>query len=135
MRLLRLAGITGAAFALSLVAGGALTPAQTATGAERVLPDLVQILPGKVGIAHRSSARGTRTLLTFDSSAENHGTGPLIIRGSRPDRTTTTMRADQLIRHTDDSLDRVRGVGALSFYRSRDHRHWHLARFMSYELR
>ncbi|MEA2375909.1 MAG: hypothetical protein QOD53_2372 [Thermoleophilaceae bacterium] len=109
-------------------------PAPDARG--RLLPDLVQILPSHVSIAHRTSlVRGRRTLLTFAAAAENHGSGPLIIKGSRPDRNSSSMTARQLVRRADGGTEVVPNVGRLRFVRSRDHRHWHLADFMRYELR
>lgn len=102
----------------------------------RLLPDLVQILPGRVDIAHRTSlVRGRRTLLTFAAAAENHGSGPLIVKASRPNRNSSSMTARQLVRRADGGTEVVPNVGRLRFVRSRDHRHWHFLDFMRYELR
>jgi hypothetical protein len=101
----------------------------------RSLPDLVQIMPGRVGVATRRSAtRGTRTLLTFASSVENHGTGPLIVRAARPPG-SATMSAWQVVARSDGTRERVRDVGTLRFVRGGGHSHWHLLGFHRYELR
>jgi hypothetical protein len=137
----RLGAATGVAVALAAIAAGGSTAhpsgeggSPTADASGRFLPDLVEILPARVGIATRGSVRGTRTLLTFSAAAENWGAGPLIIRGSRsPD--TGTMTATQVIARTDGSRERVPDVGRLRYVTSRDHSHWHLLGFMRFELR
>jgi hypothetical protein len=121
----------GTTIALGDGPGGGSTPA--AEG--RLLPDLVQILPDRVDIAYSGSPGGTRTLLTFGAAAENHGSGPLIVRGSRPSRRSRTMTATQVVAHGDGSREAAGEVGRLRFVRSSDHRHWHLRDFMRFELR
>jgi hypothetical protein len=44
------------------------------------------------------------------------------------------MRADQLVRRSDGSIRRVRGVGRLHYNVDRTHSHWHLLPFERYEL-
>ena len=130
-----IAALVGVATALACASGAAGTsPTPDARG--RLLPDLVQILPSHVSIAHRRSlVRGRRTLLTFAAAAENHGAGPLIVKASRPDRNSGSMTARQLVRRADGGTEVVPNVGSLRFVRSRDHRHWHFLDFMRYELR
>jgi hypothetical protein len=117
------------AAALSLAA--ALLPAARAEEAQDLLPDLVQRPPYKLGLEQE----GDRWRIIFASAVENHGKGPLVIEGSRRNRKTPEMRADQVIVRSDGSLSRVEGVGALRFVVSSDHRHWHVIGFDRFELR
>lgn len=96
-----------------------------------LLPDLVQERPADLAL-RRSQGR---LLLGFRSSVQNVGAGPLVIVGSRPGRTTRDMRADQVIRRSDGSTRRVRGIGLVRYVASPDHSHWHFAPFERYELR
>jgi hypothetical protein len=112
----------------------ASAPAPTPDESGRFVPDLIQIMPGRVGISTRRSARrGTRTLLTFASAAENHGTGPLIVRASRTGG--GTMRAWQVVGRSDGTRERVADAGVLRFVRGGGHSHWHLEGFQRFELR
>lgn len=98
---------------------------------EDLLPDLVQTAPFSLV----AEAGGDRWRLAFGSAVENHGAGPLVVVGSRQNRKTPTMRADQVILRADGSSWVVSGVGALRFVISPDHRHWHFLGFDRYELR
>ena len=116
--------------------GGTAAPTVAADPAVHLLPDLVQIMPPRVGIARRRSVMGTRTLLTFASAAENHGEGPLIVRASRPGLSTPTMAARQVVARRDGvRRDRVADAGRVRFVSGGGHSHWHLEGFMRYELR
>jgi hypothetical protein len=121
----------GCAFALA--AGIALAlPAlgRGATGVYELRPDLVQRIPS--GVVTRES--DGRFELGFESAVENHGRGPLRIRGRRS-TDSADMGAEQLIRRTDGSHVRVPRVGRIRYTRSRGHHHWHLLGFDRYELR
>ena len=59
----------------------------------------------------------------------------MIIVGSRPSTSVPQMRASQIINLQDGETRTIPGVGALHFQVSEDHQHWHLNRFMTYELR
>ncbi len=72
-------------------------------------------------------------LLSFDTTFDNIGAGPLHIDAHRP-RTSGSMVADQVITRSDGSTKLNPGVGELRFAVSEDHRHWHFFRFMRYEL-
>lgn len=109
--------------------------APTPDPAGRFLPDLVQILPARVGIAETSSPGGSRTLLTFASAVENHGAGPLIVRASRPSRAVPTMAATQVVARSDGRRERVAEAGRLRFVDGGGHSHWHLDDFQRFELR
>lgn len=110
--------------------------AATPDASGRFVPDLVQILPSRVGIAHRRGFDGgRRTLLTFAGAVENYGTGPLVIRASRPGTDFRTMSARQIVVRSDGTTERVGNVGRLRYIRGGGHRHWHLQGFMSYSLR
>ena len=93
------------------------------------LPDLDQQAPSGLTV---TSSQG-RFKLGFTSSTDNIGIGPIWIRGVRDGR-GRTMEATQLVTFGDGvrSLPRV---GRMRFTISGSHRHWHLLRFQSYELR
>jgi Lysyl oxidase len=96
-----------------------------------LLPDLTQELPADLVVTHT----GGVYRLGFRSAAGNVGAGPLIIAGSRPDRSTDELVADQVIEQRGAPKRVVRRVGRLRYVVSPDHRHWHLLGFERYELR
>jgi len=100
-----------------------------------LLPDLDQAPPNQLLLGRTGSRKRPGWVLGFQSAAGNVGEGPLIINGHRVDLRTPTMAADQLIDHEGGPQSVRPGIGALKFVRSPDHRHWHLLRFMRYELR
>ena len=119
----------------ALVALGGQAPAQQATAATPLLPDLDQdTIRHLVLTEHREGGR-RRFRLGFDSAASNVGDGPMLLHGVRTGDRRPTMRADQLVQQSDGSLVLTKGVGALHFIRQRDHQHWHFADFERYELR
>ena len=133
-------GSAAASTVAAALAVGAAVPATTAgpalTAGPSVtprLPDVVQVVPADLGVVSDSHRGHRRFRLGFRSAAENHGTGPLIVRGRRPPG-AATMTAAQTIRMSDGSSTTVPSVGILRFVRSEDHRHWHLLRFERYEL-
>jgi hypothetical protein len=93
------------------------------------LPDLDQQAPS--GLAVTSS--GGRFKLGFTSSTDNIGIGPIWIRGVR-DARGRSMEATQLVTFG-EGIRQVADVGRMRFTVSGSHRHWHLLRFQSYELR
>ena len=127
MRRLVVLALAAAVAGAAVVAGGG----SAGTGEARLLPDLVQVTPADVEVVRR----GNRRLLTFAAAAENRGDGPLIIRGTRPNRRTKSMAATQVVVHADGSRERVADAGRLRYVRSPDHSHWHLRDFMRFELR
>ena len=108
-------------------------PAPNADG--RYLPDLVQILPPRVGVAFRSSSLGRRTLLTFSSAMENHGAGPLIVRTASGNAPDGTLTANQLVSRSDGRRERLAPALRLRYVRGGGHSHFHLQDFARYELR
>lgn len=99
--------------------------------AEELLPDLDQAAPADISVVRVGDAYR----LTFTSAVDNVGHGPLVIEGSRPDRSEATMTVRQVIRREDGST-RVRTTGdRMRYVRSEDHAHWHLLGFERYELR
>jgi hypothetical protein len=72
-------------------------------------------------------------LLSFDAKFDNVGEGPLHIDGHRRG-SSGPMAADQVVHRSDGSERLNPGVGELRFVESEDHRHWHIFRFMRYEL-
>ena len=73
--------------------------------------------------------------LGFDSAVDNVGTGPLWIRGTRPNVTVKQMRADQLVELKSGKVRRYRKIGSLHYEAHQPHYHWHFEPFERYELR
>jgi hypothetical protein len=95
------------------------------------LPDLDQEAPRGLEI----KARGrSRYALGFRSAVRNVGVGPLIVVGSRPDRRTDKMHANQLVKGVDGARTRVPNVGWIRYVDSPSHSHWHYLEFDRYEL-
>ncbi len=106
---------------ITIGSGSGGTPTQ-------MLPDLVQQPPLQVSVTQSSASYR----IGFNSAVENHGQGPLIINGHRPD-TSSTMVADQIVNRTDGSTQTFAGIGSMIFYVP--HNHWHYVGFDKYELR
>ena len=87
-----------AALAVAALAA-VLLPAARAGEPRDLLPDLVQRAPYKLGLEQA----GERWRLVFASAVENHGEGPLLVEGSRRNRATPEMRADQVVLRSDGS--------------------------------
>src|ERR687888_922619 len=76
-----------------------------------LLPDLDQRPPLAVSVRW-GGPPNHHPLLVFTSTVESVGYGPLIVEGHRPNRRTSTMRADQLIQLRRGGVLRVvRGGG------------------------
>ena len=72
--------------------------------------------------------------LGFDSAVRQRRTGPLWIRGSRPNRTVKEMRADQLVElQKPASVRRYKNDRSLHYEPHQPHYHWHLQPFERYE--
>jgi hypothetical protein len=97
--------------------------------ARQRLPDLDQQAPSGLTV---TSSQG-RFKLGFTSSTDNIGIGPIWIRGVRDGR-GRTMEAKQLVTFG-EGIRALPRVGRMRFTVSGSHRHWHLLRFQSYELR
>ena len=93
-----------------------------------LLPDLDQRAPSRVAVA----PIGGRYKLGFASAVDNVGRGPLWIRGTRAG---AAMHARQLVRVRNGAVERHLDAGAVKYTWSPTHSHWHLLRFVSYELR
>ena len=111
-----------------------------ATALEELLPDLDIAAPygffarrGNVREVRKGATRRFR--LSFASAADNVGVGPLIVVGHRSGGDVLEMTADQIVRLADGSTRVVGAVGSLEYVAERTHEHWHLLRFMVYELR
>ena len=98
--------------------------------AAELLPDIDPTAPTGLRIGADGSGDFQ---LSFDTTFDNIGAGPLHIDGHRPN-TSGPMAADQVITRSDGSTKLNPGVGQLRFVESEDHRHWHFFRFMRYEL-
>jgi hypothetical protein len=104
-------------------------------GATELLPDLDPIAPTGLVVQVARDGRAKRFRVGFVSAAGNIGAGPLIIHGHRADLSTLLMTADQLIELADGSTALNPAVGVLQYVHAETHEHWHLLRFMTYELR
>ncbi len=110
-------------------ANGATVPVLPLKGEK--LPDLDQRSPaGLVTIKLHGHWH-----LGFDSAVDNVGTGPLWIRGTRPNRNVKTMRADQLVELRGGKVRRYKSIGKLQYESHPPHRHWHYEPFERFELR
>jgi hypothetical protein len=93
------------------------------------LPDFDQQAPSDLTVRWSKG----RYRLGFTSSTDNVGLGPVWIRGVRNGR-RKTMDAAQLVRFA-GGVQILPRVGTMRFTIADFHRHWHLLRFQSYELR
>lgn len=100
-----------------------------------LLPNLGSATPGRLAGRTASTPGGPHFYLGFESAAGNLGEGPLIVVGRRKSVQESRMQLVQQIRRSDGSTRSVTLRSTLSYVRSADHSHWHLLRFMRYELR
>jgi Lysyl oxidase len=127
MRWLLLLAATALGFILTAVGLALLDEGEPA----ELLPDLDQAVPSSISVVRL----GDTYRLTFASAVDNVGRGPLLIEGSRPNRSTPTMTVRQAVRRVDGST-RVRTTrDRMRYVRSETHAHWHLLGFERYELR
>jgi hypothetical protein len=116
---------------LVLVALGAVPAAGGSdSGVPELRPDLVQRTPSNVTTREQSG----RHLLGFDAAVQNHGDGPLLVRGTRTPP-AADMTAHQLVERADGSTAVVPAVGRIRYTRSGGHDHWHFLKAVRYELR
>jgi hypothetical protein len=97
------------------------------------LPDLDPETPGQLTILPTSTGGQRHWLLGFSAAASNVGRGPLTITGNRPNTSTPTMTAEQIISGSTPQV--ISDVGEMRYVVSPTHNHWHLLHFMRYELR
>ena len=102
----------------------------SAGGASEFLPDLVQSPPRALE-AYRT---GHTWRLAFLSAVENHGRGPMLLVGSRPDQADPAMSVEQLVRRSDGTMSKYPVDGELRFVQSETHRHWHFLDFERYDI-
>ena len=72
-------------------------------------------------------------MLRFTTESVNIGAGPLELRGSRPNTSTSTMSVVQRIYNGSGGF-RSRSVPSFMFWAGDGHNHWHVNDFMSTEL-
>ena len=127
--------LAGAAIAALAAPGAAGAPATD------LLPDLDLREPRALQVA-RLRGEPPRFRLGFESRIENVGRGPLVVLGRRANRRTATMQARQILQRSDGSSVAGARVGVIRYVATRnaisghpDHEHWHLLRFVRYELR
>lgn len=133
--------LTGAVVAAVLGSGlaawaGTSGGERGAAGAGRqLLPDLDLVAPAGLVVQSVGGAANRRFRLGFVSAAGNVGAGPLIVRGRRESLATPAMVADQTVPDANGDTATRAGVGTLVYVQEESHEHWHLLRFMAYELR
>jgi Lysyl oxidase len=132
--------------ALGLGAGAfALLRSVNATaqsGSKVDLPDLVQVVPFKVGTEKVTRRGKTQWRLIFGSAVEvPQDLGPIIVVGHRTSTKTKFLTVDQYIDVIDpsnnqvQSQDVVRNVGRMTYVFAKTHEHFHYLGFDRYELR
>jgi hypothetical protein len=102
----------------------------SAGGASEFLPDLVQSPPRALE-AYRT---GHTWRLAFLAAVENHGRGPMLLVGSRPDQADPAMSVEQLVRRSDGTMSNYPVDGEIRFVQSETHRHWHFLDFERYDI-
>lgn len=118
-----------------LAAASVAVPAGTGTEAGALLPDLDLVAPSGLVVGVVGKGAEHRFRLAFVSAVGNLGAGPLIVRGRRADVSERRMTADQVIQLAGGGATTLTGVGSLQYVTDESHEHWHLLRFMTYELR
>ena len=100
-----------------------------------LLPNLGSAAPGRLAGRTGGTPGKPRFFLGFESAAGNLGEGPLVVVGRRESVQVPRMQLTQQIRRGDGSTRSIPLRATLRYVRSEDHSHWHLLRFMRYELR
>jgi Lysyl oxidase len=116
---------------LAATATVALAGAGSGGSGRLLLPDAEQVPPR----LFQTREDDGRFYLGFESAVENQGKGPLLIEANRRESEDPEMSATQVLRRSGSGTRRVPGVGSVRFVESETHRHWHLLRFDTYELR
>jgi Lysyl oxidase len=99
-----------------------------------LLPDLDQETPAELQV-HMTFGHGHRSFrLGFRSAVRNVGDGPLIVIGTRPDRSTPDMSVDQIVERIGAQPRVIEDVGRMRYVVSPDHTHWHYLAFDRYSL-
>ena len=121
----------------ALVAAATLTTlafAETA-GGDALLPDFNIVTPQGFVLQKTVDAGKPHWRLGFISAAYNQGTGPALVRGERSPLRPAEMLAEQIVARSDGSTSTIPNVGTMKYAVEPSHEHWHLLRFMVYELR
>jgi hypothetical protein len=132
----RLALLVGAVVLL-IAAGSAFAWSVAANRGDDddLLPNLTQAVPDELSERTGGTVGAPRFFLGFESAAANLGTGPLVVLGRRAGVDEPEMGLRQQIWRSDGSRRTVPLRATLRYVHSRDHAHWHVLRFMRYELR
>ena len=119
-----------------LAAASVAVPAGTGAEARALLPDLDPLAPSALAVgAVGGEGVARRFRLSFVSAAGNVGAGPLIVRGRRTSLEEPHMTAEQVVQLDGGGTVDVADVGTFQYVADETHGHWHLLRFMTYELR
>jgi hypothetical protein len=119
--------------AVALAGPVAAMPAGS-TSAE-LLPDLDPAPPAGLVVQSAADGAARRFRLGFVSRVGNVGAGPLVLKGSRPSAGDSVMVASQVVELAGGGISAIADVGRFEYVAGRSHQHWHLLRFMTYELR
>lgn len=124
----------GLVLAAALLAAGWLLSQREDEPAD-LLPNLGSATPGRLAGRTGGTPGKPRFYLGFESAAGNLGAGPLVVLGRRESLRQPQMRLVQQVGRDDGSTRSIPLRATLRYVRSADHSHWHMLRFMRYELR
>lgn len=125
------AAVAGLVVAASLTTLASARPA----GGEALLPDFNIVTPQGLLLEKRVVSGKPRWKLGFISASYNQGRGPALVHGERSPLRTDEMVAQQVVQRSDGSATTIPNVGTMKYSVEPSHAHWHLLRFMAYELR
>jgi len=115
--------------------GSAARTAAQPQGTEVLLPDFNIVTPQGLLTRRTFESGNAKWKLGFISAVYNQGAGPAIVHGERSIREPDQMTAQQVIMRPDGSTVTLQDVGRIRYDVEPTHAHWHLQRFMTYELR
>lgn len=118
------------------IAGATVTTSSARNeAAEALLPDFNITTPQGLLVRRTFEGGRARWKLGFISAAYNQGKGPAIVRGERSVREPGQMVAKQIVQRADGTTTTIPDVGRMRYDVEPTHAHWHLLKFMTYELR
>jgi hypothetical protein len=102
---------------------------------QALLPDFDIVTPQGL-LLHRTFVSGKpHWKLGFISASYNKGPGAAMVTGERSPLRPAEMVAAQIIQRADGSTSTIPNIGTMKYAVEPTHEHWHLLRFMAYELR
>lgn len=130
-----LLGAVVSAIVLGAIAFAGGTASAGARGDQALLPDFDIVTPQGLLVRRTFEGGRARWKLGFISAAYNQGKGPAIVRGERSVREPGQMVANQIVQRADGTTTTIPDVGRMRYDVEPTHAHWHLLKFMTYELR